>query len=158
MSLIFYWLWKNYFTDIVNPLDTEDHLNQNSELIHELKTGEHIWAFTRRPDKTYVLAADLVVARTATNPPGYKYGRYRAWGDKGSTRYFDVCKGSNIEPLISSLSITTNATVLGQSFQGSNGVKLLRPELEDEQKLLSFSSGLTIVEVWPQYRKALRTL
>ncbi len=144
MSVLFFWRGDNYYADIAAGKDY--HLNQNNELMLDLARGEHVWAFTRRKDKTYVLALDLVVAGTKENrvgDPGYKYGRYHVDGDRQSSRYFDVHKVPDTERLIQSSSFAPQARVLGHSFQGRNGVRLLTPA--DEQKLTSFSIGLTTI-------------
>lgn len=141
MPALFFWRGDNYFTDI--NAGKAYHLNQNNELMRDLKPREHVWAFTRRKDKTYVLALDLVVAGKKVNQrgdPGYEYGKYHVEGGKQSTHYFDVDKVPDTEPLIRSLSVSPKARILGQSFQGRNGVRLLT--LADEQKLISFSAGL----------------
>lgn len=112
----------------------------------DLEQGEHVWAFTRREDKTYVLALDLVVTGTKENrrgDPGYKYGRYHVDGDRQRTRYFDTSQIPDAETLIRSLSCSPSARILGQSFQGRNGVRLLTPA--DEQKLVSFSAGFLTI-------------
>ena len=140
MSALFFGRGDNYYADIVAGKDY--HLNQNNELMLDLERGEHVWAFTRRKDKTYVLALDLVVTGTKENrkgDPGYKYGRCHVDGDRQRTRYFDISKSRDAETLIRSLSLSPSATILGQSFQGRNGVRLLTPA--DEQKLVSFSAG-----------------
>ena len=43
--------------------------------------GDSLWAFTRTSDGCYVLAAELVVRAKTLNPPNFRYGRYRIWGD-----------------------------------------------------------------------------
>ena len=141
MSVLFFWTGDNYLADI--KAGKAYHLNQNNELIRSLKSRDHIWAFTRRLDKIYVLAADLVVTQTQDNPHGYKYGQYRAFADTLSSRYFDVNVGPDVEPIIKSLSFypkKTAAKALGQLFQGKNAVRPLSGI--DEQKLVAFSSGL----------------
>ena len=144
MSVLFFWRGDNYCADIAAGEDY--HLNQNNELMLDLERGEHVWAFTRRKDKTYVLALDLVVTGTKENrkgDPGYEYGKYHAEGDKQSSRYFDVYKVPDADTLIRSLSFSPSATILGQSFRGRNGVRLLTPA--DEQKLVSFSAGFPTI-------------
>ena len=142
MSVLFFWKWDNYSIDISES--KAFNLNQDNELMLKLKSGEHIWAFTRRPDKTYVLAADLIVIQTQHNPPGHKYGRYRASADPQSSRYFDIHVGPDAEVKIKSLSFygekKRKVKALGQMFQGRNGVRLLTTG--DERELIAFSSGL----------------
>ena len=140
MSVLFFWRGDNYSADIA--AGKAYHLNQNNELMLNLTRGEHVWAFTRRKDKTYVLAADLVVVRTKVNragDPGYEYGKYHVDGDKMRTRYFDIDKNPDVETVIRSLSFSPSAAILGHSFQGRNGVRLLTSA--DEHKLASFSVG-----------------
>ena len=144
MSVLFFWRGDNYCADIAAGKDY--HLNQNNELMLDLERGEHGLAFTRREDKTYGLALDLVVTGTKKNrkgDPGYKYGRYHVDGDKQRSRYFDVHIGCDAKPIIRSLSFSPKARILGQSFQGRNGVRLLTPA--DEQKLVSFSAGFPTI-------------
>ena len=38
------------------------HLNQANSLLHKIDIGESLWAFTRKSDGRYVLAAELVVS------------------------------------------------------------------------------------------------
>jgi len=137
MSVLFFWRRDNYFIDMRSGRPY--HLNQNNKLTLNLAAGEHIWALTR-PDDTYVLAADLVVIQTHVNPSTYKYGRYRTLVGRDRSRYFDVHRGPDAEPLIRSLSFSPQARILGHSFRGKNTVRLLTSA--DEQKLISFSSGL----------------
>ena len=141
MSVLFFWIGNNYREAI--SYGKGYHLNQNNELIYKLKSGEHIWAFTRREDKTYVLALDMVVVGTKLNnkgDPGYEYGMYHADGDRQSSRYFNVTLGVDIDQKIRSLSFFPKAKVLGHSFQGRNGVRKLTAG--DEQILISFASSV----------------
>ena len=141
MSVLFYWKGENYISDM--KTEKSYHLNQNSELIINLKPGEHIWAFTRIKG-TYVLAADLFVLNTQHNTPGYKYGAYRAIGDKQKTYYFNVYQHIDVEPEIRkifpqapSLTKTGKRFGLGSFFEGANAVRPLDPS--DEQRLIAFS-------------------
>ena len=147
MPALFFWRGDYYCKDMGQGkyygTSKAYELNQNNELMLNLKPGEHVWAFTRRPDKSYVLAADLVVTRTRNNPPRHEYGRYGVLGDTRSSRYFDVRVSSDAECVIRSLSVCTGAAILGHSFRGRNGVRLLTPS--DEQKLITFSSGLATI-------------
>src|SRR3989337_1821432 len=117
MSVLLFWRGDNYLDDIA--AGKAYHLNQNNELVYHLTLGEHVWALTRRKDKVYVLAADLVVVGTKVNlrgSPGYEYGEYHVDGDRLRTRYFDILKGPDAEPLIRSLSFSPSAKILGHSF------------------------------------------
>jgi len=147
MSVLFYWKCENYISDMTTG--KAYHLNQNSELIINLKPGEHVWAFTRIKG-IYVLAADLFVLNTQHNPPGYKYGAYRAIGDKQRIRYFDVYQYIDVEPEIRkifpqapSFTKTGKRFGLGSFFEGVNGVRLL--DLSGEQRLIAFSRSLPTI-------------
>jgi len=124
-------------------------LNQNSELIINLKPGEHVWAFTTIKG-TYVLAADLFVTNTQDNPPGHKYGAYCVIGDKQRSRYFNVFQHIDFEPIVRKIfpqapcrTKTGRSFGLGSFFQGTNGVRRISPS--DEQLLVDFSSLLTVI-------------
>ena len=99
------------------------HLNQGSALMHELYPGQSLWAFTRASDGRYALAAELVIRAKTFNPPNFRYGKYRIWGDLQKSRYFQVDQQPNIEQVIRSLSLKTGAVYLGQSFQGNAAVR-----------------------------------
>ena len=145
MSVLFFWVGKNYRKDLTDGSATSYWLNQNSELLYNLKQGEHVWAFTRKNDGTYVLAADLVVKTTGKNQKGdsnYDYGIYHAIGMK-TTRYFDTEKGPDAEALIRLLSFEPQAKTLGWSFQGRNAVRHL--EHTDEKKLEEFAKNLPLI-------------
>lgn len=62
--------------------------------------------------------------------------------DPAATRYFDVSRHGSVEPLLRELSITTDATHLGLSFQGPNGVRVL--SLNDQLRLSRYTAGLTL--------------
>src|SRR5262245_65516542 len=94
------------------------HLNQTNPLMHQIDLGDSLWAFTRTLDGRYVLAAELVVRAKTLNPPNFRYGRYRVWGDLRRSRYFKVEGKQNVEQIIRNLYYRVNAAVLGQSFQG----------------------------------------
>jgi 5-methylcytosine-specific restriction protein A len=121
MPLLYYWRGDNYRRDL--DMGVGYHLNQANPLMHQINIGESVWAFTRRPDGIYVLAAELIVKAKTKNPPKFRYGRYRIWGDIHSSRYFQVDQQPGIENVIRSLSVKSNAQILGQSFQGYAAVK-----------------------------------
>jgi hypothetical protein len=90
MHLLAYWRIDNYLRD----LDEGAGFNYNSRqprLHTEIELGESLWLFTvvRNPPRFY-LAARLVVRAKTVNPPDYKYGEYRVWGDLKHSRYFKV--------------------------------------------------------------------
>lgn len=123
MSLLYYWRPDNYHRDL--DYGAGYHLNQASPLLHEIEIGDSLWAFTRNQRGRYVLAAELVVKAKTHNPPRFRYGRYRIWGDLYRSRYFEVEEQPSVEQVIRALSITAEARYLGQSFQGRAAVRQL---------------------------------
>lgn len=124
MPLLYYWRPDNHARDL--RFGFGFHLNQNSPSMESAGPGESLWAFTRRRrDSRYVLAAELIIRAVTQNPPNYRYGRWRAWGDLERSRYFDVDSGPRVGPVIRSLGLTASARRLGQSFQGHAGVRVL---------------------------------
>lgn len=107
--------------------------------------GERLWAFTRRAhDGLYVLAADLAVRAVTRNRPNYRYGAYRAWGDVQRSRYFDIERGPNAEPLVRALGVPTGGQHLGQAFQGHSAVRAITDTAAD--LLTLFAVELPVVE------------
>jgi 5-methylcytosine-specific restriction enzyme A len=90
MHLLAYWRIDNYLRD----LDEGAGFNYNSRqsrLHTEIELGESLWLFTvLKNPPMYFLAARLVVRAKTSNPPDYKYGEYRVWGDLQRSRYFNL--------------------------------------------------------------------
>ena len=86
MPLLYYWRGDNYRRDL--DFGAGYHLNQANPVLHQIEVGDSLWAFTRRTDGRYVLAAELVVRAKTLNPPNFRYGRYRVWGSLSLSRYF----------------------------------------------------------------------
>jgi hypothetical protein len=140
MPSLYYWRGDNYGRDL--DMGVGYHLNQANPLLQQINVGDSVWAFTRRKDGFYVLAAELVVKAKTQNPPKYRYGRYRVWGDLQFSRYFQVDQQPSIENVIRSLSVKINARILGQSFQGLAAVK--RISKEDHEILKNLAKDLPI--------------
>ena len=138
MALLYYWRGDNYRRDLDHG--AAYHLNQSSASLHEIQLGESVWAFTRRVDGAYALAAELVAKAKTRNPPGYRYGPYRIWGDLGRSRYFRVHDQPDITSLIRGLSISAMGDRLGRAFQGHAAVR--RITAEDDAMLRAFASTL----------------
>jgi 5-methylcytosine-specific restriction protein A len=88
MPLLYYWRPDNYYRDL--DMGAGYHLNQANPLLHKIEIGDSLWAFTRNKDGRYVLATELVIKAKTENPPNFRYGRYRVWGDIHRSRYFQV--------------------------------------------------------------------
>ncbi|MEW6047432.1 MAG: HNH endonuclease signature motif containing protein [Bacillota bacterium] len=150
MGVLYYWRPDNYARD--RQFGFGLHLNQNSPRLRDLKPGDHVWAFTRRrTDGFYVLAADLVAIATTTNRPNYRYGRYRVWADPDRSRYFDIDRAPDFEPVLRRLSIQADARVLAQAFQGLAAVRPITPA--DEELLMRASlypPTLQVAGIYPE--------
>jgi 5-methylcytosine-specific restriction protein A len=126
VPLLYYWRRDNYRRDL--DMGAGYHLNQTNPLMHQIDLGDSLWAFTRALEGQYVLAAELVVRAKTLNPPNFRYGRYRVWGDLRRSRYFKAEGQPSVEQIIRNLSCRANAPVLGQSFQGNAAVRLITQE------------------------------
>lgn len=149
MNILYYWRPDNYLRD--RRFGFGYHLNQNSPVLARVTEGDAVWAFTRDRIGRYVLAAALVVRAVTRNPPSYRYGDYRVWGDLDRTRYFDVDASPGAEALIRHLRIAARAGVLAQSFQGHSAVRPL--EAADHQLLEGFAADLPVlrkVGIYPE--------
>lgn len=135
MPLLYYWRGDNYYRDL--DIGAGYHLNQANSLLHKIDLGDSLWAFTRRHDGMYVLAAELVIKAKTINPPNFRYGKYRVWGDINYSRYFRIDDQPSIENVIRSLSCKANARILGQSFQGLSAVKLISQKDSEVLKILA---------------------
>ena len=140
MPLLYYWVGENYRRDL--DWGAGYHLNQSNPLLHEIDLGDSLWAFTRTRTGRYVLATELVVRAKTRNPPGYRYGAYRLWGDLRLSRYFRTDGQPDISALIGRLSVKASAPVLGRSFQGHAAVRRLTPA--DHQLLLEYARRLPL--------------
>jgi hypothetical protein len=123
--LLYFWRGDNYQTDL--DAGIAFHLNQRSATLHQAAIGEHVWAFTRTPDRRYVLAADLVVTALTRNVAGHAYGGYRAWGDLVHSRYFAAAGQQDVSPLLRGLGIRTGRPdePIGRAFQGERAVRVI---------------------------------
>ena len=140
MHLLYFWRGDNYRRDLDHGVGF--HLNQANPLLHEIGTGESLWAFTRKPDQRYALAADLVVSAKTINPKGFRYGPYRVWGDLRRSRYFQVDQQPDVSQLIRGLELEAKAEVLGRSFQGKAAVRPLGEG--DHIRLLVYAENLPL--------------
>ncbi|MGB8645916.1 MAG: HNH endonuclease [Anaerolineae bacterium] len=140
MPLLYYWRGDNYRHDL--DYGAGYHLNQANPLMHTIDSGDSLWAFTRTRKGFYTLAAELVVRAKTFNPPNFRYGRYRIWGDLHKSRYFKADQGPRVDAIIRSLSCRANAPYLGQSFQGAAAVR--RITAADHQILCAFAAHLPL--------------
>jgi hypothetical protein len=124
MPLLYYWHPDNYRRDL--DMGAGFHLNQSNPLLHSVEIGDSLWAFTRNRSGRYVLAAELVVKARTRNPPYFRYGPFRIWGDLKESRYFRADEDApSFEQVVRSLTVRAQATRLGQSFQGQRAVRTI---------------------------------
>jgi hypothetical protein len=142
LNLLYYWRPDNYRRD--RRFGFGYHLNQNSPALARAGEGDTVWAFTRDRIGRYVLAAALVVRAVTRNSRGYRYGRYRVWGDLERTRYFDVDESPGAEELIRHLNVRARAERLGSSFQGHSAVRPLH--FADHELLAHLASNLPVLD------------
>jgi hypothetical protein len=140
MHLLYFWRGDNYRRDLDHGVGF--HLNQANPLLHQIGIGESLWAFTRKIDGRYALAAELVISAKTMNPRGFRYGLYRVWGDLRRSRYFGVDEQPDISMLIRSLAVKAKADVLGSSFQGKAAIRALSET--DHIRLLAYAEALPL--------------
>jgi 5-methylcytosine-specific restriction enzyme A len=140
VNLLYFWRADNYRRDLDHGVGF--HLNQGNSLLHQIGIGESLWAFTRKIDGRYALAAELVISAKTMNPRGFRYGPYRVWGDLRRSRYFGIDQQPDISPLIRSLAVEAKADVLGRSFQGKAAFRVLTET--DHIRLLAYAKGLPL--------------
>jgi 5-methylcytosine-specific restriction enzyme A len=140
VHLLYFWRGDNYRRDLDHGVGF--HLNQANRLLHQIGIGESVWAFTRKRDGRYALAAELVISAKTMNPRGFRYGPYRVWGDLRRSRYFSVDGQPDISTLIRSLAVEANAEVLGRSFQGRAAIRAL--DDENHLRLLAYAERLPL--------------
>jgi hypothetical protein len=138
VNLLYFWRGDNYRRDLDHGVGF--HLNQANHLLHQIGIGDSLWAFTRKADGRYALAAELIISAKTMNPRGFRYGPYRVWGDLKRSRYFGIDKQPDISWLIRRLSVTAKAGVLGRSFQGKAAVRALSEA--DHLQLLAYAENL----------------
>jgi hypothetical protein len=137
MHLLYYWKPDNFRED--EKYGRSFTLVQNNPAMLRATKGDSLWAFTRNSRGTYVLAANLVIEAVGQVTDS-EYGRYCAQGSSTSSRYFDIERGEDIEPLIRKLSVKAEADALGQSFQGPAAVRIITDS--DHGALKAFARDL----------------
>jgi hypothetical protein len=140
VNLLYFWRGDNYRRDL--DYGVGFHLNQANPLLHQIGIGNSLWAFTRKLDGRYALAAELVISAKTMNPAGFRYGPYRVWGDLHRSRYFRIDEQPDISLLIRSFCLTAKADVLGRSFQGNAAVRALSEA--DHLRLLAYAEVLPL--------------
>ena len=136
--LLYYWRGDNYRRDLDHGVGF--HLNQASPVLHHIDLGQSLWAFTRRADGVYVIAAELIAKAKTLNAANYRYGRFRVWGDLTLSRYFAADGQPDITGFVRSLSVKAGGDVLGRAFQGRAAVREISQQ--DHELLRAYASKL----------------
>lgn len=138
MPLLYYWRPDNHQHDL--DFGVGFHLNQGTPRLHDIEVGDSLWAFTRRRDRTFALAMQLVVRAKTHNRAGFRYGPYRLWGDLQHSRYFLLDGQPPLDPILRALSLQVRARSIGQAFQGHAAVR--RITAADDELLQAHARGL----------------
>ncbi|MBL8604923.1 MAG: HNH endonuclease [Myxococcales bacterium] len=122
MDLLAYWRWDNFLSDLDEGAGF--NFNSNQPRLHSaIDVGESLWLVTGRPSPhgtAYVLAARLVITAKTHNAAGYRYGRFRLWGDLAKSRYF-THQGPDASALLRGLRFDADRPIaaahIGQALQ-----------------------------------------
>jgi len=93
-DVLAYWRYDNYKKDIAEGAGF--NFNSNQQRLHSLlDEGDSLWLVTGRSEagrnrRAYYVVARLVIRSKTLNAPDYKYGKYRAWGDLETSKYYQV--------------------------------------------------------------------
>ncbi len=92
--------------------------------------GDSLWLITGRqevgrPGLAYYVAARLVVRSKTLNPPGYKYGSYRIWGDLTQSRYYQVST-YEASQLLRGLAFATNKPIGSAAVEPAQALQTMR--------------------------------
>lgn len=142
MDLLAYWRWDNYVADLDEGAGF--HFNSNQPRLHQcIEEGDSLWLVTGKPTaggRFYPLVARLVVIAKTINVPGYKYGRFRLWGDRRNSRYFSAAE-PDASPVLRRLAFEPRGPMgsanVGQSLQTVRALTVA-----DTQLLSAWSIGL----------------
>jgi hypothetical protein len=140
VHLLYFWRGDNYRRDLDHGVGF--HLNQANPVLHNIGIGESLWAFTRKSDGRYALAAQLVISAKTMNPKGFRYGAYRVWGNLRESRYFHIGNQPDVSSLIRNLGVEAKASILGRSFQGKAAVRDIGEA--DHARLLAYADRLPL--------------
>jgi 5-methylcytosine-specific restriction enzyme A len=92
MGIIAYWKYINYLRDTQDGFTF--HFNSNQSRLHNItEIGEDVFAISgvrTTYGYQYFLLAHLIIKAKTLNAPGYKYGKYRIWGDEKFSKYFEL--------------------------------------------------------------------
>lgn len=174
-DLLAYWRYDNYIKDLAEGAGF--NFNSNQKRLHGvLEEGDSLWLFTAqrgadRHRQAYYLAARLVIRSKTTNPPNFKYGAYRVWGDFAKSQYFKIGDKEASQllrqlPFRSGKVIGETETPLAQhfqtmrelSFEGSDMLENWSTDLSREEKAYQILPEELLEEAIRQGPEAVRKL
>jgi 5-methylcytosine-specific restriction protein A len=130
-DLLAYWRYDNYKRNLDEGAGF--NFNSNQDRLHSvLDLNDSLWLVTGRRESNrigmaYYIVARLVIRAKTFNEPGYRYGRYRVWGDLIRSRYYKVGV-QDASTLLRRLRFSTNMpigttdTELAQHLQTMRGL------------------------------------
>jgi hypothetical protein len=134
MDLLAYWRFDNYHRDLDEGAGF--HFNSKQSRLHSaMKVGDTLWLFTRLIGQSghseFRIVAKLVIRAKTINPPTYKYGPFRIWGDLQASQYYrvrlnkmdDAFELLRLTPLDSGSFKGCERTNLAQAAQTIRGLK-----------------------------------
>lgn len=124
MALLYHWRREVYARDVAALVPGADlTFEQSAPVVAAAPPDATLWAFTRRADRRYVLAAHVVMAAVVDQDGrDYQYGRCAVRPLPGRTVLYDAARGDDLDPLIRALPVRADAAVLGHSLQGPAAV------------------------------------
>ena len=128
--LLYHWRKENYESDLEYVESGDDlYLVQNSHKWRDARTGDAVYAISRRDDGIYCLVASYEIEAVVETES--HYGQWMALSKPGTSRLFDPTCGQDIEPLIRQLPLSLKNPSLGRNFQGPAAVKHVPVGYED---------------------------
>lgn len=134
MDLLAYWRIDNYRRDLDEGAGF--HFNSKQPRLHSaMNIGDTLWLFTRLIGESgrseYRIVAKLFIRAKTINPPSYKYGPFRVWGDLQASQYYrvrldqmdDAFELLRLLPLNSGSFKDCNRSNLAQATQTLRGLK-----------------------------------
>lgn len=145
MDLMAYWRWDNYVRDLDEGAGF--HFNSNQSRLHsEIELGERLWLVTgRRTSKgmRFLLVACLQITAKTYNPPDYKYGKYRVWGDTEKSAYYSA-NSPDMSNLLLHLEFSPKNPIKSKELIGQSLQIIRNLSINDVAFLTKWSKTLSI--------------
>jgi hypothetical protein len=153
VDLLTYWTWKNYLKDTDGGTDPGFHYNSNKPRIHDAtRVGDSLWIVVGRtgPSKIeYILGARLHIISKTFNVPGYEHGRYRVYGDRDKSEYFDP-SGPDMTEILLRLTFDPRGPISVEDKDDiSNALRSMRTLTSQDRNILKYWA-MTLDPMVPQ--------